>query len=466
MRTLVLFLFLQLSASAADWPQFRGPGGRSIGEGSPPIGFGPKTNVIWSRAVAAGSSSPIIWSEKLFLTGFESGELKTFCFSIGTGEKLWERTAAAAKIEPSHAFTGPAAPTPATDGQHLFVYFGSIGLIAYTLDGEERWRKELPMPVVEFGAASSPIIVDDKVVVLCDQDLNSFLLALDRTTGKEVWKAERPEFRRGFATPYLWKHAQGAEIIVPGSIWLAAYDPSTGAERWRYEGTSRVGTSSPAASETMLLTASWNIGADPGSRITMPSFASFAEKNDKNGDHLITKEEIPDTSIRDRFPQMDLDKDGVTTEKEWELFREMFDKAGNAVLAIRPGGRGLVNKTHLAWRSTRSLPYVSSPLYYQGRLHTVKNGGLGSCYDAETGAVHYQDERLGALGDYYSSAVAAAGRVYIASQQGMVVVLRASDALDILARNKLEEEVFATPAIAKSRLYYRTKSHLYCFGTD
>ncbi|HUR45862.1 MAG TPA: PQQ-binding-like beta-propeller repeat protein, partial [Candidatus Saccharimonadales bacterium] len=138
--------------------------------------------------------------------------------------------------------------------------------------------------------------------------------------------------------------------------------------------------------------------------------------------------------------------------------------AENAVLAIRAGGRGDITKSHLAWKQTRSLPYVSSPLYYQGRLHTIKNGGLASAYEAKTGKVLYQDERLGAIGDYYSSAVAAQGRIYAASQKGMVVVFEAADYLNVIARNDLHENVMSTPAIAGDRIYYRTANHLYAFG--
>ena len=143
---------------------------------------------------------------------------------------------------------------------------------------------------------------------------------------------------------------------------------------------------------------------------------------------------------------------------------EMFLKAGNAVLAIRPGGTGDITATHLAWKSTRSLPYVSSPLYYQGRLFTVKNGGLASCYEAASGKIFYQDERLDAPGDYYSSAIAADGRIYLASQKGVLLVLAAGDTLEVLARNDLREQVMATPAIVGDTLYVRTAGHLYAFG--
>ena len=155
----------------------------------------------------------------------------------------------------------------------------------------------------------------------------------------------------------------------------------------------------------------------------------------------------------------------MATREEWTEMAAMFAKAGNALLAIRPGGRGDITRTHLAWKQTRSLPYVSSPLYYQDRLFTIKNGGLVSCYEAKTGRALYQDERLGAMGDYYASAVAVDGKAYIASEQGVVVVFDATeDTLNVLARNNLAEAILATPAIVDGKIYLRTATSLYAFG--
>jgi outer membrane protein assembly factor BamB len=163
---------------------------------------------------------------------------------------------------------------------------------------------------------------------------------------------------------------------------------------------------------------------------------------------------------------MDLNKDGVVTPAEWQNMREMFAKAENAVLAIRPGGQGEINHSHLAWKSTRSLPYVSSPLIYRDRLYTVKSGGLMSCYEAKTGRALYQDERLDAPGDYYSSAVVCGDRIFLVAQNGKFTVVAAGDSLKVLARNSLGEQVMATPAIIDGKLYVRTATTLYCFGDN
>ena len=143
---------------------------------------------------------------------------------------------------------------------------------------------------------------------------------------------------------------------------------------------------------------------------------------------------------------------------------DQFVQAENALFAVRPGGRGELTDAHIAWKHTRSLPYVASPLFHQGRVYTVRSGGLASCYDAKTGDVIYRDERLGALGDYYASLTAAEGNVYAISQRGVVTVFSGSGALEVLAHNDLGETVMATPALVDGSLYVRTESKLYRFG--
>ena len=160
-----------------------------------------------------------------------------------------------------------------------------------------------------------------------------------------------------------------------------------------------------------------------------------------------------------------MDKDGRVTHEEYDHMKDMFEQAANQIFAIKPGGKGDITDTHVIWKVSKHLPYVSSPLCYQGRVFGIKNGGLASCYDLRTGKTFYQAERMDSPGDYYSSAVAADGRVYVASQKGTVVVVdAASDALNVLARNQLGEQIFATPAILDGRIYLRTEKHLMAFG--
>ncbi len=449
----------------ANWPQFRGTDGSGVApEGRPPVDFGPQKNVVWRVALPPGHSSPCIWGERIFLTAAEKGRLETLCLSRKDGTILWRQSVPVEKIEPTHRIASPAAPTPATDGERVYVYFGSFGLLAYDLEGREQWRKALPVPVVEFGASSSPVIAGELLVQVCDQDVDSYLLAVDRKTGKTAWRTERTEFRRGFATPLVWRHDGIEELVVCGSVWLRGYDLRDGKERWTTRGMARVANASPVAGEGMVFVSSWNIGGDPGDRLNLPPYKEFAEKNDKNKDGKFAKDEFPVGPFRDRFSQFDANKDGVVTVEEYEAMEMMFAQAENALFAVRPGGRGEVTSTHVAWKVGRDLPYISSPLYYQGRVYTMKNGGMFSCYHAKDGKAAYSAERVGVVGDYYSSAVAADGRIYVASQRGVVVVLAAGDQFKVLARNDLGESVMSSPAVVDGRIYLRTEKHLYCFG--
>lgn len=453
------------AAGAEDWPQFRGPGGLAISKSAnPPIHFGPTTNVLWKVPVPSGNSSPIVTGQKIFLTAVNDGRLETICFDRKNGAVLWRRNAPTERLEPTHRLGSPASPTPVTDGTNVYSFFGSFGVIAYDLNGKELWAQPIATPVVEFGTSASPILIDNKLIVVCDQDLGSFAQALDKKTGSSIWRTERPEFRRGFSTPFHWKNSKDEELIVPGSIWLTSYDPLTGKENWRYAGTSRVATSTPTATRDLLFSASWNVGGDEDSRITMPPFAEYAADHDKNRDGQFTLDELPDGPVKDRFSLMDLDKDKIVTAAEWNGMADMFANAGNAVLAIHPGGSGDITKTHIAWKSTRSLPYVSSPVHYRGRLFTVKNGGLVSAYDVKNGHPLYQDERINAPGDYYASAVAADDRVYFTSQNGIVTVIAAlNGSPTILAQNKLGEQTMATPALVEDTIIFRTPAALFTF---
>ncbi|HYF37911.1 MAG TPA: PQQ-binding-like beta-propeller repeat protein [Prosthecobacter sp.] len=466
-RTSLLALLLAATSVHAEswWPQFRGPGGLGIATGDAPIEFSPDKNVRWKVSVPSGHSSPCIWEDKIVLTGLDSGQLITFCVSRADGRELWRAVAPAAKIENAHRIGSPASPTPCTDGQRVYAYFGSFGVLAYDWQGREVWRKPLPAPVVEFGTGASPIVVDGKVIVVADQDVGSYMVALDAVTGAEVWRVDRSEFRRGFSTPFVWRHGKDAELVVAGSLWVRGYDLKDGKQRWSARGMARVSNATPVAAEDVLLVSSWNVGGDEDDRVEMEPFEAFAAASDANKDGAFTKDEFPKGPVKDRFSQMDADKDGLVTKAEYEYMRGMFAEAANQLFAIKPGGSGDITKSHVAWQVNRHLPYVSSPVVARGRVFTMKNGGLASAYDARSGSPIYQAERVEASGDYYSSAVTCGNRIYVTSQRGTVVVLdAASDTLNVLARNELREQVFASPAIVDSVLYLRTEKHLFAFG--
>ncbi len=454
------------SVASEQWPQFRGPDGRSLGGATarPPIQFGVQSNVVWKIALPAGHSSPCIWGNRVFLTATDHDRLETICVDRSNGKILWTKEAPGEKLEPTHRISNPAASTPCTDGERVYVYFGSCGLICYNFDGEQIWKRSLPTPMTEFGGGTSPVLAGELLVLIRDGDLNSELLAVNKTDGKTVWKTDRSEFRRSFASPWGLKGKGENALIVPGSLWLKAYNARNGKELWMVRGFARVANASPTSGDGLIFLSSWNVGGDSDDRVSMAPWADFLAAQDKNNDGILTRDEFPPGPVLERFTQIDLDKDGRVTKDEYENMRMMFDKAENAVVAIRPGGEGDVTATHVAWRSHRALPYVSSPLYYDGYIYTVKSGGLASCYDAKSGAVHYQAERMGAPGDYYASAVGVNNTVYYVSQNGVVTVLAAGKEFKILAQHDLGEMVFATPAFVGDKIYIRTAGHLYAFG--
>ncbi len=465
MLSLVCWASSTLNTLAVDptWPQFRGPGGTATALGSGPLVFGNGTNQLWRVEVGAGNSSPCISGGLLFLTTHQSNRLWTVCLNREDGKEVWRNAAPVEKLEPTHTLGSPATASPATDGERVYVYFGSFGLLAYDFKGHEIWRKPLPPPVVEFGASASPIVRGKMLVQVCDQDTGSFLIALNTRNGDTIWRRERPEFRRSFATPYVWVHGGIDELIVPGSIWLKSYNLSDGSERWSFSGTSRVACSSPTASELMLFSASWNVGGDEGARITMPDWDEYAKAHDRDVDGRLTLSEMDPGPVRERFTQVDLNKDGFVTAVEWKNMAEMFLKAGNALIALKPDGEGDITTSHLAWRSTRSLPYVASPIYYSNQVYTVKNGGLASAYDSTTGNVLFQDERLNAAGDYLASPIAADGKIYLISDRGRITIMAAGAQFKILTQIDLQEIIHATPALVDNTLYVRSATHLTAF---
>ena len=461
------FLFFGMTCLASsNWPQVRGEGGLGIGTGEPLVTFSAEKNLKWKVEVPHGHSSPCVWNDKIALTGLSEGKLVTFCLNKADGRELWRVAVPATKVEAAHRIGSPAAPTCCTDGEKLITYFGSFGLLAYDWNGKELWKKPLPAPVVEFGTSSSPILVEGKVILVVDQDVRSYMIALDVKTGAEVWRVDRKEFRRGFSTPFIWKHGGEQELVVSGSLWTRSYDLKDGRQRWSVAGMSRVSNTSPIGTEDVLLVCGWNVGGDEDDRVEMEAYDTFlvAQDHDKNG--LLTEAEFPEGPLRDRFTIIDADKDGRVTKDEYNVMRAMFAKAENQLCAIKPGGSGDITKTHVVWSQKKQLPYVFTPVVANGRIFTVKGGGLASAYEVESGSPIYQGERLElASGEYYASAVTAGNRVYVVSQRGVISVLDAtSDKLSVLARNDLKAPVFASPAIVDGVIYIRTDTRLFAFG--
>lgn len=450
-----------------NWPQFRGSnGGRAVTDRALPTDIGPDKHVVWKIALPPGHSSPVVTKDAIYVTGVRDGkQLVTTALDRRTGKLLWERESPQQKLEEIHSIGSHAQSSTCTDGERVVSFFGSCGLFCYDAAGNPLWH--LPMGPFNntFGAGSSPIIVDDFVILCQDHDTDSFMTAVDKRTGKVVWRVDRSEFPRNYCTPLVWEVDGKKQIVVAATLRVVGYDLATGRELWTVRGIARTICASPVVGDDgVLYVAGWSAGGDPGEIIR---YAPFEEAlvDDKNGDKLLAEDELPKGPIKQRYAQIDRDKSGTITQAEYDYFRMLFDKSRNNVIAIKPGAAGEATATHVLWEQEKLVPFCASPVYYGGVLFTVKDGGIVSSLNAATGKPIKQG-RLQASNDYYASPVAGDGKIYLLNEDGKLTVLRAEGKWEVLHEAEFGEPVYSTPALVDGRIYLRTSGHLYCFGED
>ena len=467
---------------AVEWPRFRGGNGSGVADAeNPPIAFGPSEKLLWKTAVPAGHSSPIVWNEHIFITALDKGALVTIALRRTDGALLWRRVAPTDGLEPVHPFNYQASSTPTTDGERVYTYFGSYGVVAYDFSGHEVWRRPLPLLKIQHGTASSPILVEGKVILQRDgAGTDSELLALDAGTGAVAWRTARPLLQSGWSTPVIWTENGRQEIVTLGSNRVVAYG-SDGTERWWVTGLTIQPINGAVIGAGLLFASTTGTGA-PADPIDIPKWDAMIAAYDRDRDGRLALGEPPKDagfllrpdvpkeapsnfmSIAGALKMADASKDEIVTVSEWEGFLAWVRANEDKVLAIRPGGVADSTQAHVAWTANRGLSEIPSPLFYRGRLYFVRSGGMVTSYAPESGAVIIDRKRLGALGQYVASPIAADGRIYVANEDGVVVVFRAADTLDVLARNDLHEAITSTPAIADNKLYIRTAGHLWAFG--
>lgn len=417
-----------------QWPSFRGPSASGVADGQhPPTSWDAETghNVLWSTPIPGlGHSSPIVWDDRIFLTTAVS-EDPASVFRYGTdgrqdrrsdrsphswwvyaidrpsGEVVWKRQASnGSPIVQRHPKNSYASATPATDGKHVVVLVATGGLFCYDFDGELLWEFDLgPLDAgavydtaYQWGAASSPIIWKNLVIVQADQQQGSFIAAFDIDTGEEIWRTAR-DLVSSFSTPTLHVVAGRAELVTNGGGTMHGYDPASGEELWRMSGSSMNTTPTPVSARGLIYVTS-------GYR-TRPIFAI---------------------------------RGGAT---------------GDISLAD-----GASSNEHVAWSSPRDGPYIASPLVYRGYLYLVSSNGVLTVLDSTTGETAYK-RRIGDTGGAYSaSPIAADGRIYLTSEDGDIFVVRAGPEYELLATNRMGEVCLATPAISEGQIFVRTAGHL------
>ena len=451
-----------LEEPSVAWPQFRGPQGAGIlTDGKLPTTWSAKDNVAWSVEVQGrGWSSPVAWDNTVFLTSAispgnkykepstgifgndyvaelvkqglseeevlkrvtardieltsDTGEIRYMVYAVDatTGKMKWQREAhKGAPFGGRHRKNTYASETPATDGERLYVYFGNVGLFAYSLDGRSLWTAKFdPQPMyLDFGTAASPVVRDGRVFVVHDNEGKSFVAAVDAKTGSHLWRMERdikaPQ-GSGWSTPFVWKHEGRTELIVIGRSHAVSYAPDTGKELWRLGGLTGQSTPTPVASDGLLYLATGSQG-----------------------------------------------------ESNRPVFAVRPGASGNITLA-----KGQESSEFVAWFHPRASAYTSSPLVYRGRMYVVNDNGILTVFDARTGKEIYKARAGGAGNTFSASPWAADGKVYLLSEDGHTFVIEAGDTYVELAKNSMDEMSFASPALAPNTLFLRTQTKLYRIG--
>ena len=463
-----------------SWPQFRGINCSGIvhPDQNPPIYLDSAEKIIWKSPLISGASSPCIWGEHLFITGFdeEKQQLQVLCLNRLNGKLIWNRNVPAKEIEPFHRSASPADATPVTDGELVYVHFGSYGLLCYDFAGNVIWTKELPANSDKFGSGTSPILVDNLVIHMVRRltTKERYLLALDKKSGVQVWKQTLLE--AGYSTPIIW----GDNVVVHCEGFIAGYSILDGSQSWNVLVRTH-GESTPIVHEDILYVNTWHFLGHYNFQKDIPGMNEFMTQYDSNQDLLIDRKEFSGELFMSVHPEnegasstsntdyekiwswFDMDKNDVLDKLEQERYLNFFIAVDHGILAIRAGGKGNISSSHILWRETENVGEVPSPIYYKDRIYIVKNGGFFSCVDAQSGTLIYKT-RIKGTGPYFSSPVAASDRIYVASHNGKVVVFEAGDKLNIISNNNLKDKILATPAIVDDNLYLRTAKYLYAFG--
>jgi outer membrane protein assembly factor BamB len=425
--------------AAADWPQWRGPNGTgATGETGLPVRWSATENVAWKAPIGGlGVSTPIVVGDRVFVTSqlgtgirqagnhprlvqggnaAAAGEraLGASRASDGAGvrtvflveaynradvKRLWQyRMDAEGALPGVHDKHNMASPSPVSDGQMIYAWFATGQIVALDMSGKVAWQRHLGKEISPFdviwGHSSSPMLVGDLLVLLCDHEPASYLLAVDKRSGKERWKADRGKGRMSYSTPLLVETPTGPELIVNSSERVDAYDPRTGTLLWFTGGTNRF-------------------------PIPMPVF--------HNGTIYMSR-----------------------------------GYRSSPYMAIKPGGRGDVSKSHVVWESTTGAPYISSLVYHDGLIYMATDVGAVTVVDAANGQ-RVSQQRI--EGVFSASPVAADGKIYFVSENGETVVMQAGRTPTVLARNDLGERQIASPAISNGQIFIRTDDHVFAIGS-
>ncbi len=466
-------LTISAQSGRPDWSRFRGPNGSGVSSAKNiPTEFGPGRNVAWRVELPTGHSSPILFGDRIYLTGVREKTLVTMVLDRANGKILWEKAAPAEAKPPVDKRNNPASPSVAVEANAIYVFFPDYGMVAYDQQGKDLWKLPLGPFNNVYGMGASPVIWNDLVVLAVDQSSGSYVAAFDKQSGKERWRTARPEATSGHATPIVWRGPNGRDqLILPGSFLMTAYDPANGQKLWWVRGLSWEIKSTPVIDgDVLYINGYGSPEGDPDRKVTLAPADEVWTTADADKDGVLNKGEFPKGPAAERrfppagwFGVADLDQSGTISKSEWEYMRAALESE-NGMLAIRLGGSGDMTEKSVLWKYRRSVPQLPSPLLYQNVLWMVNDNGIVTTLNPKTGDVIKQGRLTGALGAVYASPVAADGHVFFTTLPGAVAVMAPTGDLTPLAVNVLNEDVYATPAIADGRLYVRTTHALWAFG--
>ena len=501
-------------ADPPAWGEFRGPNGAGVlANCTAPTAIDP-AEPAWAVAAPAGQSSPVLFGDSIVLTGMEKERFVVRAYRRADGGERWTYRGPDVPLGAVHTSGSPAASTPCTDDERLFVDFGSFGVLCLDAVGEEVWRRPLPVPKSLYGTSASPVVHGGRVFLLRDDDANlpgstlsrSRLHCLDAKTGETIWEAARPTHRSGWSTPTVWERGATTELVVLGSGRLRGYDAADGRELWNVGGFSRETIARPLVvrlenGETRAIGSAAMLGGVADDSPDPAPFWAAVIAFDADGDGRLRRDEmtgdftfpfrphlppghpgfgmpLPRNPARrsaalDRMHAgIDADGDGAWTRAEF-LARLDFDRGGPQLVSVRPSGTGDVTQTGLDWAVRRGVAEIPTPLALAGLLYQIADGGVLTTVNLTDGAVVGR-RRVGAGGHYRASPVAAVGpggpggpggaaHLFLLSQAGALTVLKAGRAPEVVHRATFAGPVAATPALDAETLYVRTADRLLAF---
>ena len=431
------------------WAQFRGPGGNGISPSAThPVEWAEDKNVAWKVAVEGVAwSQPIIWGDQILLTtavtdkqpkprkgefgpGFRlftregisrslyggdppnrTYQWKLICLDLSSGQRRWERLVRKAKPTiPTHRSNSYASETLVTDGEHVYVHIAMAGIYCFDMDGRESWNVPLDAYPMQYGwgTGSSPLLDGESLYLLCDNEEQSYLVALDKTNGRQRWRVEREELSN-WATPYLWRNKERNELVTCGGRQTRAYDPATGKLLWKLDASGRCATTAVGDKDMLCV-------------------GSVTRSMGRTGD----------------------------------LTAVLAGASGN----LSSEDDGDVSHELIAWSHQRAAPQLSSPLLYQGYVYTLRQqGGIISCYDAATGKRLYH-ERLPNAGGFTASPWAAGDHVFCLDEDGNTFAIKTGPEFNVEAVSKLDGMFWSSAAIVEDALLLRSTEHLYCISEN